>query len=271
MNSLHKKIQKKQSFLCVGLDSDIDKIPLFFKRYKNPVLTFNKAIIEATKDLCVSYKLNTAFYESQGVEGWRNLSSTLDAIGYEHFTIADAKRGDIGNTAYQYAKAFFEKLNFDAITLNPYMGFETLDPYLEYEDKTLIVLGLTSNKGSQDIQMLSLDNGKPLYEIIISKLVGYTDADRLHLVVGATQGENLKKIRKIAPDNFFLVPGVGAQGGSLEDVFKNAGNLQTGLLVNVSRGIIYAGNENTDPILAVREKAEHYQSVMKKLLHGKLG
>lgn len=266
MNNLISQIKKKGSFLCVGLDTDVTKIPNAFKRYKNPVLEFNKAIIDATHDLCVSYKINTAFYESNGSEGWDTMHKTVLQIPSEVFTIADAKRGDIGNTASQYAKAFFETLNFDAITLSPYMGKDTLEPFLAYEDKTIIVLALTSNKGSQDFETLETKAGDKVYERIIKEITSCSPAERTQFVVGATHPKALKGIRTLAPNNFFLVPGVGAQGGSLEDVYKNGANNNVGLLVNVSRGIIYAGNDAKDPIIEIRKAAEAYQKQMQALI-----
>lgn len=250
----------------MGLDTDIQKIPIGFRRFKRPILEFNKAVIEATSDLCVSYKLNTAFYESQGVSGWKDLESTLDLIPSNVFTIADAKRGDIGNTAAQYAKTFFETFPFDSVTLNPYMGLDTLEAYAAYDDKTLIVLGLTSNSGSADFENQKLDSGEKLYERVISSVVKHFDSNKTMLVVGATKSAEMKKIRKLAPNNFFLVPGVGAQGGSLSDVYANGKNVSTGLLVNASRGIIYNGGNQKDPQAAIREAAVAYQQDMKALL-----
>lgn len=265
MEKLKKEIAKKQNFLCIGLDSDIHKIPSTFKRFQHPVFEFNKAVIEATQHLCVSYKLNTAFYESRGTKGWYDLERTVQAVPTNIFTIADAKRGDIGNTAAQYAKAFFEELCFDAITLNPYMGLDTLDPYLAYEDKVAIVLALTSNKGSQDFEMLKTGK-KALYEQVLEKVSNHADANRIQFVVGATHPEALKGIRKLVPNNFLLVPGVGAQGGDLKAVYTNGANAETGLLVNVSRGIIFAGNESKKPIEAIAQAAEGYAKEMKELM-----
>lgn len=268
MEKLKQEIRKKQNFLCIGLDSDINKIPATFKRYKHPVFEFNKAVIEATHHLCVSYKLNTAFYESRGVEGWADMEKTVQSIPTNIFTIADAKRGDIGNTAAQYAKAFFENMCFDSITLNPYMGLDTLDPYLAYEDKVAIVLGLTSNKGSQDFEMLRT-NDSYLYEEVLAKVSKHASAGRVQFVVGATHPEALQGIRSIVPDNFLLVPGVGAQGGDLKAVYENGANADTGLLVNVSRGIIFAGNNSKNPIEGVVAAAEGYAKDMKALMqHG---
>ncbi len=268
MKNLVQLINQKKSFLCVGLDSDINKIPNAFKRYKNPVLEFNKAIIESTSDLCISYKINTAFYESMGAMGWETMEKTLRLIPDDVFTIADAKRGDIGNTADQYAKAFFENLSFDSITLSPYMGKDTIEPFLKYEDKVAIVLALTSNKGSADFEMLETKSGELVYEKVIKELADWAPNNQLQFVVGATHPNKLKGIRALAPNNFFLVPGVGAQGGDLTEVYKNGKNENTGLLINVSRGIIYAGNDLADPTKGIREAAEGYKKTMAQLIDG---
>ena len=266
LSPLSKSIKDKNSFLCVGLDSDIERIPAFYKRHRNPILAFNKAVIEATKDLCVSYKINTAFYERLGSVGWEIMEATLDHIPPDQFVIADAKRGDIGNTANQYAKAFFETLSFDAITLNPYMGMDTLDPFLSYDDKTIIVLGLTSNKGSMHFENLKLKKTGMVYEQVIKEIVKYAPVEQTQFVVGATHPKEFKAIREIAPENFLLVPGVGAQGGDLDEVYNNGATSETGLLVNVSRGIIFAGNGTKDPSRGIREAAQNFQGQMKKLL-----
>lgn len=265
MEKLKQEIKTKKNFLCIGLDSDIDKLPTTFKRYKNPVFEFNKAVVEATQHLCVSYKLNTAFYESRGPQGWEDLERTVQIIPPNIFTIADAKRGDIGNTAAQYAKAFFEQMSFDSITVNPYMGLDTLDPYLAYDDKVVIVLALTSNKGSEHFEMLQSDN-KSVYEHVLAKVSKHAATDRVHFVVGATHPEALTGIRKVVPNNFLLVPGVGAQGGDLKAVYTNGHNQDTGLLVNVSRGIIFAGNDSKDPIKGIVQAAESYAAEMKALM-----
>jgi orotidine-5'-phosphate decarboxylase len=207
----------------------------------DPVFEFNKAIIDATKDLCVSYKINTAFYEAMGLKGWEALEKTINYIPSTHFTIADAKRGDIGNTSSQYAKAFFEVYGFDAVTVAPYMGEDSIRPFLEYEDKWTIVLGLTSNKGAQDFEMLQTGDSF-LYEKVLQTVSGWGNTGNMMFVVGATQTEQLAHIRTIVPDHFLLVPGVGFQGGSLQQVSKAGMNAEVGLLVNVSRAIIYAGN-----------------------------
>src|SRR6478735_4044916 len=241
---LIEQIRQKKSYLCVGLDTDITKIPKHLQSQPHAVFQFNKAIIDATKDHCVSYKINTAFYESQGLKGWEAMEQTVQYIPKTHFTIADAKRGDIGNTSSQYAKTFFEVLPFDAVTVAPYMGEDSVRPFLEYENKWTIVLGLTSNAGSNDFQQLSLVNsstGKRLYETVLEKVAGWGTPSNLMFVVGATRASDLAHIRSIIPDHFLLVPGVGAQGGSLEEVSKYGLNKDCGLLVNASRAIIFAG------------------------------
>ncbi|MCC8426681.1 orotidine-5'-phosphate decarboxylase [Mucilaginibacter sp. UR6-11] len=239
------QIKQKKSFLCVGLDTDPDKIPEFLKRYPDPVLEFNKRIIDATKDLCVAYKPNSAFYESYGVKGLQSLIATWKYLPADCLNIIDAKRGDIGNTSDKYAKAFFDEaasgMSFDAITVTPYMGNDSVTPYLKYDGKWVIILALTSSAGSKDFQYLDTNEGR-LYEAVIKKAVTWAGADRIMFVVGATKSTEFTDIRKYAPDNFLLVPGVGAQGGSLEDVCKYGMNKDCGLLVNASRSIIYAGN-----------------------------
>lgn len=239
---LVEQIRLKKSYLCVGLDSDISKIPAHLSSYADPVFEFNKQIIDATKDYCVSYKINTAFYESQGVKGWETLEKTVNYIPDTHFSIADAKRGDIGNTSTQYAKAFFEVLNFDAVTVAPYMGADSVKPFLEYKDKCTIVLGLTSNLGAQDFEMLTTGDEK-LYEKVLRTVAGWGSTDNLMFVVGATQSDEFINIRNILPDHFFLVPGVGFQGGSLKEISEKAANGNVGLLVNVSRAIIFASEK----------------------------
>jgi len=246
---LVEHIQKKRSYLCVGLDTDITKLPKHLLQNPNAVFEFNKAIIDATKDLCVAYKINTAFYESMGVKGWEAMEQTVNYIPKEHFKIADAKRGDIGNTSSQYAKAFFETMNFDAITVAPYMGEDSVRPFLEYEDKWTIVLGLTSNKGAADFEMLKLvsDNNEHLrpeflYEHVLKTISAWGNPGNLMFVTGATQATEFENIRSIIPDNFLLVPGIGFQGGSLEEVSRYGLNKDCGLLVNASRAIIFAGS-----------------------------
>lgn len=228
------------------------------------VFKFNKQIIDATKDYCVAYKINTAFYESDGIKGWKTMEKTVNYIPSTHFKIADAKRGDIGNTSSQYAKAFFETLHFDAITVAPYMGFDSIQPFLEYKNKFTIVLGLTSNKGSEDFQLQKI-NDHYLYEMVLQKVSEWGNKENLMFVVGATKANELATIRKIIPDNFLLIPGVGAQGGSLEDVSKYGMNKDCGLLVNASRAVIYASNKN-DFAKKAREVAKQYQTEMKKYL-----
>lgn len=275
--SLTEQILLKQSYLCVGLDSDITKLPAHLKGNPDGVLEFNKAIIDATLPYCVSYKINTAFYESQGLKGWEIMKETLDYIPNTHFTIADAKRGDIGNTSTQYAKAFFEALNFDAITVAPYMGEDSIRPFLEYENKVTIVLGLTSNIGSSDFQQLLLEEydesltmvphitqgsvEKRLYEHVLERVSTWGTNENLMFVVGATQATELERIRNIVPNNFLLIPGVGAQGGSLKEVSRFGLNKSVGLLVNVSRAIIFAsGGEDFANQAAL--VAKEYQSEM---------
>lgn len=246
---LISQIQQKQNYLCIGLDTDIDKIPRHLLSGDDPVFEFNKAIIDSTKDHCISYKINTAFYEAMGVKGWETLQKTVEYIPPTHFTIADAKRGDIGNTSAQYAKAFFGVYGFDAITVAPYMGQDSIQPFLEYKDKWTIVLGLTSNKGSEDFEQLtfSKETSEPqrLYQIVMEKVASWGTPDNLMFVVGATKAQYLASIRNLFPEHFFLVPGVGTQGGRLQDVSKAALNSHGGLLVNVSRAIIYAADDDS--------------------------
>lgn len=239
---LFQQIQQKKSCLCVGLDTDINRLPKHLLKHKDPIFEFNKRIIDATKDLCVAYKPNIAFYEAMGAKGWESLAKTLDYIPDTHFTIADAKRGDIGNTSSLYARAFFDTLNFDAVTVAPYMGEDSVKPFLEFEDKWVILLALTSNKGSQDFQFTKQEGGQPLYEKVMRKAMTWGNAEQLMFVIGATHPEKFEEIRAIAPDNFLLVPGVGAQGGDLQGVMKYGSNDMGGLLINSSRGIIYAGD-----------------------------
>jgi orotidine-5'-phosphate decarboxylase len=236
---LISNIFSKKNFLCVGLDTEISKIPPHLLNTDDPVFEFNKAIIDATKDYCVAYKPNIAFYEALGPKGWVSLQKTLDYIPENIFTIADAKRGDIGNTSRLYAQAFFEQMNFDSITVAPYMGKDSVKPFMEFKDKWVILLALTSNEGAMDFQVLNSEE-KPVYAHVIEKAQGWGDKNNLMFVVGATRGEMLAQVRTYAPDHFFLVPGVGAQGGSLAEVSKYGMNKDCGLLVNSSRGIIYA-------------------------------
>jgi orotidine-5'-phosphate decarboxylase len=239
--ALAQQIKAAKSYLCVGLDTDLIKIPTHLQSDKNGVLHFNRQIIDATKDYCVSYKINTAFYESMGIQGWEILQETVNYIPKTHFTIADAKRGDIGNTSAQYAKTFFEVYGFDSVTVNPYMGEDSVRPFLEYEDKWTIVLGLTSNAGAQDFEMQKLQDGDIyLYEHVMKKVASWGTPGNVMFVVGATQTEQIATIREQYPEHFFLVPGVGAQGGSIDDVSKAAITKDCGLLINASRAIIYA-------------------------------
>lgn len=264
-NSLVQQINQKKSYLCVGLDTDITKIPKHLQENKHAIVDFNKAIIDATKDYCVSYKINTAFYETLGSKGWDAMEETVNYIPSTHLKIADAKRGDIGNTSSQYAKAFFETLQFDAITVAPYMGEDSIRPFLEYEDKWTIVLGLTSNKGAADFEMKKGIDGSTLYEDVLSKVSKWGTPNNLMFVVGATQATELENIRQIIPDNFLLVPGVGFQGGSLAETSKYGMNKECGLLVNASRAIIYAGSgENfAEEAKAI---AQQYQNEMQQYL-----
>lgn len=265
---LFENIRKKNSYLCIGLDTDIKKIPSHLLKFEDPVFEFNKRIIDATYQYCVAYKPNIAFYESMGSKGWESLEKTINYIPKDIFTIADAKRGDIGNTSGLYARAFFDpqysKLNFDSITVAPYMGRDSIAPFLEYKGKWVIVLAHTSNPGSEDFQTLKIEN-KKLYQLVIEKCREWGTDDQLMFVIGATHPETFKEVRKIAPDNFYLVPGVGAQGGDLKEISKNGFNSNCGLLVNSSRGIIYASNGNTFEADAAREAAKLRDS-MKSLL-----
>ncbi len=258
---LIQQIHTKKSYLCVGLDTDISKIPAHLQSHPDAVFEFNKAIIDATKDLCVAYKMNTAFYEAMGLQGWASMEKTVDYIGNSHFKIADAKRGDIGNTSSQYAKAFFETLPFDSITVAPYMGEDSVKPFLEYENKWAIVLGLTSNKGAADFEMQPLINDGHLYEKVIQTVSEWGNTENLMFVIGATQAIELQAIRTLIPDHFLLVPGVGFQGGSLAEVSKYGLNKDCGLLVNASRAIIYAGSKENFAEEA-RAIAKEYQAEM---------
>lgn len=241
---LFNQIIKKSSYLCVGLDTDLTKIPKHLLAFSDPIFEFNKQIIDATHEYCVAYKPNVAFYEALGPKGWESLQKTLDYIPKDIFTIADAKRGDIGNTSSLYAKAFFESMNFDSVTVAPYMGEDSVKPFLKFKNKWVILLVHTSNPGSSDFQLIeSKVTGRKLYEEVILKSQQWGSPDELMFVVGATQSEKIKSIRNLAPDYFFLVPGIGAQGGDLEMVSKFGMNQNCGLLVNSSRSIIYASVE----------------------------
>lgn len=264
-HQLVEQILAKQSYLCVGLDTDIEKLPAHLPKSKEGVIAFNQAIIDATAPYCVSYKINTAFYESQGVKGWEAMEATLAHIPSTHFTIADAKRGDIGNTSAQYAKTFFEVLPFDAITVAPYMGKDSIDPFLAYTHKTTIVLGLTSNEGSKNFEQQKLTTGQFLYESVLEQVASWGSEDQLMFVVGATKAVDFVGIRKIIPNHFLLVPGVGAQGGSLSEVTKYGKNKEVGLLVNASRAIIFASTGN-DFAEAAALAASEYANEMKGLL-----
>lgn len=253
-------IKQQKSYLCVGLDTDITKIPRHLLSFADPIFEFNKRIIDATRDYCVAYKINTAFYEALGLQGWEAMQRTVDYIPGTHFKIADAKRGDIGNTSTQYAKAFFETLNFDAITVAPYMGADSVIPFLEYKDKWTILLGLTSNPGAKDFE-LQQAGGELLYEKVMRTASGWGDPGNLMFVVGATQASAFTNIRKITPDHFYLVPGVGAQGGSLKEISEKAMNKDIGLLVNASRAIIFVSNLE-DFAAKAAEAAKQYQEEM---------
>jgi orotidine-5'-phosphate decarboxylase len=259
-------IRSSGSYLCVGLDSDLTKIPPHLRSAKDPVFEFNRQIIDATKGHSVAYKINTAFYEAEGVRGWETMERTVNYIPKTHFTIADAKRGDIGNTSSQYARAFFETLNFDAITVAPYMGEDSVRPFLEYKDKWTILLGLTSNSGARDFELQPAGNGL-LYEKVLTTAAGWGSPENLMYVIGATQAEAFARIRALTPDHFYLVPGVGAQGGSLEEISRKAMNGDVGLLVNASRAIIYASS-GEDFAAAAKDAAAHYHLEMKQYLAG---
>ncbi|MGC4038838.1 MAG: orotidine-5'-phosphate decarboxylase [Chitinophagaceae bacterium] len=264
---LVEQIRKKKSYLCIGLDTDITKIPKHLLSEPDPVFAFNKAIIDATQDLCVSYKINTAFYEAMGVRGWEILEKTVHYISSDHFKIADAKRGDIGNTSLQYAKAFFDALPFDSITVAPYMGKDSVQPFLSYPGKWAIVLGLTSNKGANDFELQKMagksgeNDSVLLYQKVLTTVADWGNTDNLMFVIGATQAEEFVSIRKLTPDHFFLVPGVGAQGGSLKEISEKAMNKDCGILVNVSRAIIFASDKQ-DFAAEARKAAQQYQQEM---------
>lgn len=261
------QIRYKKSFLCIGLDPDLTKIPTHLLTAEDPIFEFNKAIIDATHDLAVAYKPNTAFYEAYGIKGWHSLQKTIEYINKHHpelFTIADAKRGDIGNTSTMYAKAFLEDLNFDSVTVAPYMGKDSVEPFLAFENKHTILLALTSNQGAFDFQTLTVD-GIPLYQHVLQTSKSWNNSENLMYVVGATKAEYFTEIRKIVPDGFLLVPGVGAQGGSLSEVCKYGMNDNVGLLINSSRGILYASN-GTDFAEKARVEAMKMQEEMAAIL-----
>ncbi len=265
-SELFEQIKLKKSYLCVGLDTDIEKIPSHLLTADDPIYEFNKAIIDATKDYCVAYKPNLAFYEALGVKGWESLKKTIDHIPKDCLIIADAKRGDIGNTSTLYAKAFFNELKADAVTVAPYMGKDSVTPFLNFENKWVIVLALTSNEGANDFQTSLLEESNaPLYEKVIRSVQSWGNEDQIMFVVGATRAEQFAHVRSLAPNNFFLVPGVGAQGGDLKTISKAGFNNQCGLLVNSSRQIIYAGNQE-DFALRAGEEARKVQQEMEALL-----
>ena len=266
---LTKEIKRKNSFLCIGLDVDLDKIPKHLLREEDPIFAFNKAIIDATHHLCVAYKPNTAFYEAYGIKGWKALEKTIAYLNKNYpelFTIADAKRGDIGNTSTMYAKAFFEDLAFDSVTVAPYMGKDSVEPFLAFNDKHTILLALTSNQGAFDFQVKTIE-GKELYKEVLETSKTWNNSENLMYVVGATKAEFLADIREIIPDSFLLVPGVGAQGGNLQEVCKYGMNSTVGLLINSSRGIIYA-SQNDDFAQAAAQKAQELQTQMELIIKG---
>ncbi|MHA7843966.1 MAG: orotidine-5'-phosphate decarboxylase [Winogradskyella sp.] len=261
------QIKKKQSFLCVGLDVDLNKIPKHLLKLEDPIFAFNKAIIDATQHLCVAYKPNTAFYEAYGIKGWQALEKTINYLNDKHpeiYTIADAKRGDIGNTSTMYAKAFFEDLGFDSVTIAPYMGKDSVEPFLAFKEKHTILLALTSNQGAFDFQTKKVE-GTELYKQVLLTSKTWKNSENLMYVVGATKAEYLADIRQIIPDSFLLVPGVGAQGGNLQEVCKYGMNANVGLLINSSRGIIYA-SQDEDFAQAAAVKAKELQLQMREIL-----
>jgi orotidine-5'-phosphate decarboxylase len=261
------QIKKKKSFLCIGLDVDLDKIPSHLLHEQDPIFEFNKAIIDATHQLCVAYKPNTAFYEAYGLKGWKSLEKTIQYLNKNYpeiFTIADAKRGDIGNTSTMYAKAFFEDFAFDSVTVAPYMGKDSVEPFLNFKDKHTIMLALTSNEGAFDFQTKKI-NEKEVYKHVLETSKSWKNSENLMYVVGATKAEYFKEIRKIVPNSFLLVPGIGAQGGNLKDVCKYGLSENIGLLINSSRGIIYAST-NEDFAIKAAEKAQELQLQMKQFI-----
>ena len=266
-SQLTEQIKLKKSFLCIGLDVDLNKIPEHLIQEEDPIFAFNKAIIDATHHLAVAYKPNIAFYEAQGIKGWQALEKTISYLNKNYpeiFTIADAKRGDIGNTSGMYAKAFFEDLNFDSVTVAPYMGKDSVEPFLQYENKHTILLALTSNDGAFDFQTKTVE-GEELYKKVLKTSKTWTNGQNLMYVVGATKAEYLQEIRKIIPESFLLVPGVGAQGGSLKEVCEFGMNRNAGLLINASRAVIYA-SEGTDFAEAAAAEAQKLQQEMAKFL-----
>lgn len=266
---LISQIKRKKSFLCIGLDTDINKIPKFLLDLEDPIFEFNKKIIDATNSYCVAYKPNIAFYESEGLNGWKALEKTIKYINSnfpEIFTIADAKRGDIGNTSSMYAKAYFDTLNFDSITINPYMGKDSVEPFLDYKNKHTILLALTSNLGAFDFQTKNVDKtSHQFYYEVIKTSTNWKNSSQLMYVVGATKASYLREIRNIIPNNFLLIPGIGAQGGDLKDVCKNGMNNEVGLLVNSSRSIIFASTDSDFDLISAK-KAQEIQSQMENIL-----
>lgn len=262
---LVEQIFKKQSYLCVGLDTDITRIPPHLLTGPDPIFTFNKAIIDATRDYCVAYKINTAFYEAWGAKGWEAMEKTVRYIGEDYFKIADAKRGDIGNSSDQYAKAFFETLPFDAITVAPYMGKDSIKPFLDFKGKWTIVLGLTSNEGAKNFELLHIGD-QFLYEKVLQKVSKWGETDNLMFVVGATQSDEFKNIRNLTPQHFYLIPGVGEQGGSLKLISKKMMIKDCGILVNVGRAILFASDKE-DFAQEAGKTAQQYQEEMKEYLH----
>jgi len=270
LDDLIVQIKNKDSFLCVGLDTDINKIPKFLLDEDDPVFSFNKSIIDHTNKYCIAYKINTAFYESLGTKGWTSMKKTIDYLNANYpeiFTIADAKRGDIGNTSKMYAETFFRNMNFDSVTINPYMGSDSVTPFLEFENKISILLGLTSNKGANDIQLKNTEKGLVFMEMIKSSKV-WGNKNNMMYVVGATKPDYISKIRSIIPDHFLLMPGVGAQGGDLDEICKYALNDNIGVIVNSSRSIIYASNDEGFA-LAAADKAMNLQNKMRLILSSK--
>lgn len=259
---LIEQIKRKKSFLCIGLDPDLTKLPKHLLKFDDPIFEFNKAIIEATSDLCVAYKPNIAFYEQFGAKGWESLEKTIKIIPKNCLIIADAKRGDIGNTSKYYARAFFERLSCDAITVAPYMGSDSVTPFLDFENKWVILLALTSNQGAYDFQFHGEENN-PLYTEVLKKSQEWGDINNLMYVVGATKPEELKTIREIVPDHFLLVPGIGAQGGNLDDVVRYGSTNDCGLLVNSSRGILYAGGDENFVEFSRKEALKLQQKMQK--------
>lgn len=272
LQNLIDQIKAKKSFLCIGLDVDLQKIPTHLLEKEDPIFEFNKQIIDATHHLAVAYKPNTAFYECYGLDGWKSLERTINYLNEKHpeiFTIADAKRGDIGNTSTMYAKAFFENMNFDSVTVAPYMGSDSVEPFLAFDNKFTILLALTSNKGGLDFQAQTISEEEKVYQNVLKQSLTWKNKEQLMYVVGATKASYFKDIRKIVPNHFLLVPGVGAQGGNLQDVCKYGLNENIGLLINSSRGIIYAGNDENFAISA-QEKAQELQAEMEEILKNNL-